>query len=80
MDRMKNKFSASLSKESRTAMVTEVKNYFLNERDEEIGDLAAGLILNFFLDRIGPDIYNQGVEDSHRYMKDAAEDLLSIRA
>lgn len=60
-------------------MVSEIKNYFSKEREEEIGDLAAGLILEFILEKLAPEFYNQGVYDSYRYMDDAAEDLLSIR-
>jgi uncharacterized protein (DUF2164 family) len=69
----------SLTKERRDEMVSEIKNYFSKERDEEIGDLAAGLILDFFREKIAPEFYNQGVFDAHQYMKDSAEDLLSIR-
>jgi uncharacterized protein (DUF2164 family) len=36
-------------------------------------------MLDFILEKIAPEIYNQGVEDSCQYMKDAAEDLLAIR-
>ena len=34
-----------LSKEAREDMISSIKNYFEKERDEELGDLAAGLIL-----------------------------------
>jgi uncharacterized protein (DUF2164 family) len=60
-------------------MIAEIKNFFSKEREEEIGDLAAGIILDFILEKIAPELYNQGVDDSYRYIKDAAEDLLSIR-
>ena len=53
--------------------------HFFKEREEEIGDLAAGLILDFILEKIAPEFYNQGVYDSHKYMGDAIEDLLSIQ-
>lgn len=59
-------------------MISEIKNYYSNERDEVIGELAAGMLLDFFMDRLAPEIYNQGVYDSHKYIAEAAEDLLSI--
>jgi len=37
--------SIKLTKEKRDDMVQAIKNYFLKEREEKIGDLAAGLIL-----------------------------------
>ncbi|PKL70973.1 MAG: DUF2164 domain-containing protein [Methanomicrobiales archaeon HGW-Methanomicrobiales-1] len=69
----------ALTSERRDEMVAEIKKYFLHEREEELGDLAAGLILDFIQKELAPEFYNQGIEDSHRYMQDAAEDLLSIR-
>ena len=76
---MKKEHEIRLTKERRDEMVLEIKRYFSKEREEEIGDLAAGLMLDFILDKLAPDFYNQGVIDSHQYMKDAAEDLLSIQ-
>ena len=79
MDCMKKDNSIKVTKERRDAMVSEIKNYFSKEREEEIGDLASGLILDFILEKIAPEFYNQGVYDSHKYMEDAVEDLLSIQ-
>ncbi len=79
MIRMKNEHSIKIAKEKRNDMVSDIKDYFSKERDEEIGDLAAGLFLDFILEKLAPAIYNQGVYDSYRYMKDAAEDLMSIQ-
>ena len=68
-----------LQKERRTEMITGIREYFSRERGEEIGDLAAALMLDFIAEQLGPEFYNKGVEDAYRYMKDATEDLLSIR-
>ncbi len=59
-------------------MITAIKAYFLKERDEDLGDLAASIILDFFLEELAPHIYNQGVHDSYRYMEERIEDLLGI--
>lgn len=76
---MKNKVPVKVTRERRREMIAEIKNFFSKEREEEIGDLAAGIILDFILEKIAPELYNQGVDDSYRYIKEAAEDLLSIR-
>jgi uncharacterized protein (DUF2164 family) len=68
-----------LSTDKKEEMITMIKNYFLKERDEEIGDLAAKLILDFFLEKLGPDIYNQGIYDSYNYMNDRLIDILGIQ-
>jgi uncharacterized protein (DUF2164 family) len=67
-----------LTKERRDYMVSEIKDYYSKEREEIIGDLAAGFILDFIMEKIAPEFYNQGVYDSHKYMAEAAEDLLAI--
>ena len=74
---MNNKFK--LSKEKRAEMIESIKNYFENEREEELGDLASGLILDFFMEELADEFYNQGVWDSHVYMNDRVEDLLGIQ-
>lgn len=68
-----------LSKEKRDNMVLAIKNYFLKEREEKIGDLAAGFILDFVIAELAPEFYNQGVQDSYKFMEDKVEDLLSIQ-
>lgn len=76
---MRKNNAVTFSKERRDEMVLEIKNYFLHEREEELGDLAAGLILDFVVDTLAPEFYNQGVLDSYRFLQDTAEDLLSIQ-
>lgn len=68
-----------LSKENRQYMISEIKTFFLNERDEDLGDLAAELILDFFTEKLAPEFYNQGVYDSYKYINDRVEDLLGIQ-
>lgn len=74
---MKN--SIKLSKEKREAMISTIKQYFYNERDEDLGDLAAAMILDFFIDELAVEFYNQGVQDAYRYMSDRVEDILGIQ-
>jgi uncharacterized protein (DUF2164 family) len=68
-----------ISKETRDRMVAEIKDYFLVERNEELGDLAAMLILDFFEEKMAPEFYNQGIYDAHKYMTRAAQELLGIQ-
>jgi len=76
---MKKENTINVTKEQRDEMIAAIKNYFLKEREEEIGDLQAGLMLDFIREELAPEFYNQGVSDSYTYMKDTIEDLLSIR-
>lgn len=76
---MKNKQKFQLSKETRAAMISEIKAYFLDEREEELGDLAAALLLDFVIEKLAPEFYNQGVHDSYKYLNERIEDLLSLQ-
>jgi uncharacterized protein (DUF2164 family) len=75
---MRNNNEIKISREKRDEMVSAIKNYFEKEREEEIGDLASGLILDFIIEEIAPEFYNQGVYDAYKYMENMKEDLLSI--
>ncbi|GGB37670.1 DUF2164 family protein [Virgibacillus dakarensis] len=74
---MKAKFE--LTKEQKNEMAKRIKGYFERERDEQIGDLAAQLILEFFIEELGPMFYNIAVEDCHTYMTEKLEDMFEIQ-
>jgi uncharacterized protein (DUF2164 family) len=76
---MKDKDRIKLTKENRDDMVSKIKYYFLKEREEELGDLASGMVLDFVIEELAPEFYNQGVYDSQKYMNERVEDLLSIQ-
>jgi uncharacterized protein (DUF2164 family) len=78
-DLMNKKNKIELPKEKKDEMILKIKNYFLNERDEEIGDLASIMIFEFIIEELSAEFYNQGVYDSYKYMNDRCEDLLSIQ-
>jgi len=76
---MKNKNNIKLDEQVKKDMTNKIKEYFFNERDEEIGDLAASLILEFIIEELAPEFYNQGIYDSYKYMTERVEDILSIQ-
>lgn len=69
----------TLSKENREELIAYIQDYFFKERDEELGDLAAGFILDFVLEKIGPVIYNQGIEDVYKYLETRNIDILELK-
>ena len=52
-----------LPKDDRQQAVASIERYFLENRDEKIGNIEAAGLLGFFLEEIGPAIYNQAVRD-----------------
>ncbi|HWR43242.1 DUF2164 domain-containing protein [Sporomusa sp.] len=67
-----------LAKEQRSAVIEDIKCYFLNEKDEMITDLSAALLLDFILMNIGPHIYNQAIKDAHFLMSEKVDDLFEL--
>jgi uncharacterized protein (DUF2164 family) len=40
-----------------------IERYFAEHLDQKIGNVTAGGLLGFFLEEIGPSVYNQAVAD-----------------
>ncbi|MEI6101331.1 MAG: DUF2164 domain-containing protein [Eubacteriales bacterium] len=76
---MKKTQKFNLSKEKRDQMVSSIKRYYENEKEEKISDLAAALLLDFFTNELAVEFYNQGVYDSYLFLNSKAEDLLGIQ-
>ena len=64
-----------LIKPQRTAAIESLQRYFEEELSEPIGDLKAGLLLNYILEEIGPVIYNQAISDAQARLAARLADL-----
>jgi uncharacterized protein (DUF2164 family) len=62
-----------LSKEDRDKCIKEIISFVHDDMDKDIGVIAAENILDFFLQRIGPDIYNKAVEDTKKSFREKFE-------
>ena len=52
-----------LNKDAKAQAIASIERYFREHMDEPIGNVAAGGLLGFLLEEIGPSIYNQAVLD-----------------
>lgn len=52
-----------LPKDIRAQAIASIERWCREHLDEPIGNVAAGGLLGFFLEEIGPSIYNQAVAD-----------------
>ena len=50
-----------IPKEARKEAIASIERYFQENMEEKIGNIAAGALLGFFLQEIGPLVYNQAV-------------------
>jgi uncharacterized protein (DUF2164 family) len=52
-----------IPREARKEAITSIERYFRENMEEPIGNIAAGALLGYFLEEIGPLVYNQAVAD-----------------
>ena len=52
-----------ITKEARQQAITSIERYFQENMDQRIGNIAAGALLGFFLEELGPIVYNRAVAD-----------------
>jgi uncharacterized protein (DUF2164 family) len=64
-----------LPKQVRTQAVASIQRYFEENLPEPIGELPAGLLLNFLLEEIGSVIYNKAIGDAQARMLQRVSDL-----
>jgi uncharacterized protein (DUF2164 family) len=64
-----------LSKEARKEAIASIERYFQENMEEKIGNIAAAGLLSFFIEEIGPSIYNQAVADAQERLQARVQDL-----
>jgi uncharacterized protein (DUF2164 family) len=52
-----------ISKEARKELIASIERYFQENMEEKIGNITAGALLGYFLDELGPIVYNKAVAD-----------------
>ncbi|MCC6236257.1 MAG: DUF2164 family protein [Dehalococcoidia bacterium] len=64
-----------LDREARAEGVRRIRAYFERERGEELGELAAGFILDFIAEEVAPLFYNAALGDAQALVARAADAL-----
>jgi len=64
-----------LSPQPRADAIASLQRHFEENMPETIGNLPAGLLLDFFLEEIGPAVYNQAIHDAQARMQQRVSDL-----
>ena len=65
----------TLSDEARRQAIASLKRYLAEELDQDVGDLKAGLLLEYILKEIAPSVYNGAIADAQTYLRDRVADL-----
>jgi len=64
-----------LAKEVRAEAIKSIERYFEVHMQERIGNIQAGALLAFFLEEIGPSVYNKAIADAQERMQMRATEL-----
>jgi uncharacterized protein (DUF2164 family) len=67
--------SIELSKQVRDEAIASIQQYFDRSLPEPIGELGATLLLNYFVEEIGPAIYNKAIADAQTRIQQRVTDL-----
>jgi uncharacterized protein (DUF2164 family) len=75
---MRDRKAITVPDDARKQAVAALRGYFADHLDEEIGELKAGLLLDFILAELGPTIYNQAIADARAFFEERAGDLAAV--
>ena len=68
----------TLPPEAKKQLLRSIKRYVAENLDQDIGDLKAGMLLDYFLKEIGPTVYNQAIADAQGYFQARVGDLEGV--
>jgi len=64
-----------LSDDRRRDLVQSFQSFCRAEFDDDISELKAERILDYFVERLGPPVYNQAIRDAHGFLQEKLQDL-----
>ena len=68
----------TLSPDAKKELLGSIKRYVAEHFEEDIGDLKAGMLLDYVLKEIGPSVYNQAIADAQAYFVARTQDLEAV--
>jgi uncharacterized protein (DUF2164 family) len=64
-----------LTREDRAQAIASIERYFEAELNQRIGNIAAGALLAFFLEEVGPLVFNQAVRKVQDRLQERVQEL-----
>jgi uncharacterized protein (DUF2164 family) len=64
-----------LEEARRKRIISKLQTFYLEDFDEELSGFRAEQLLEFMLTALGPQIYNQGVQDARVFFQQKLDDL-----
>jgi len=75
---MRGKPPISIPDDARKQAIASIQRYFAEELDQDIGDLKASLVCDYFLAELGPVVYNHAVADAKAFFDERSADLAAL--
>ena len=75
---MAEKPKIEIDRTTRTRAIASIQRYFAEELEQDIGDLKAGLLFDYFLAEHGPIVYNQAIADARAFFDERSADLAAV--
>lgn len=72
---MKQPARITFEKDEVAALTGQLRRYFRDELDHDLGQLPAEMLLDFISDQLGPAYYNRGLADARALIAVKAEDI-----
>jgi uncharacterized protein (DUF2164 family) len=67
--------AVKLDETRREVLVSRLQGFYQQEFDEDLTAFRAEQVLDFFLDALGPHVYNQAVQDARGFMLRILDDI-----
>lgn len=64
-----------IDEERKAQLVSRLRGFFLEEFEEDVSRFRAEQILDFVIDAVGPEVYNQAVQDARQFVQQRLDDL-----
>ncbi|MEQ5841929.1 DUF2164 domain-containing protein [Paraburkholderia acidicola] len=64
-----------LDKDVRKEAIESIQRYFTENHEERIGNIQAGALLNFFVEELGPVVYNIAIQDAQERLQARVSEL-----
>lgn len=65
----------NLSDERKEEIRRAFSSFYYSEFDEEISEYRTEQVLDFFMNVLGPPVYNQAIQDARAFISEKLEDL-----
>lgn len=65
--------------EKKQDMIVSLQNFFFKELNKDLGYIEANQLLDYIVEDLAVDFYNEGILDAHKYISQKTVDILKLQ-